>query len=116
MRAGAGPFLAELRTWADVYAVTAPLDGAPTWTHDRETWLFDRLDFAPDRIIHARDKSIIGGDAFIDDRVSSVRAWDRTHLDGLGIVWAEPHNAADAWLGPRVGTYEALAALLEGLR
>src|SRR5262249_10202889 len=39
---GARAFLEELREWADVYAVTAPLDGSPTWAHDRELWLFDR--------------------------------------------------------------------------
>lgn len=110
---GAGPFLARLRQWADVYAVTAPLDGAPTWTHDREIWLFDRLGFTPERVIHARDKSIVGGDVFVDDRLANVEQWAAAHPGGLAVLWLEPHNEADALTWPRetAASYEHLEEL-----
>ncbi len=114
-RPGAGPFLAELRTWADVYAVTAPFDGSPTWAHDRESWLRDRLGFTANHVVHARDKHLIAGDALIDDRVSTLRAWRDAH-PGFAIAWHETHNAADGWNGPRVRDYDELRAHLEYLR
>ncbi len=114
-RPGAGSFLAELRTWADVYAVTAPLDGSPTWAHDRETWLRDRLGFAADRVISARDKSVIAGDALIDDKIQTLRAWRDAHTV-FAIAWHEPHNAAEGWGGPRVRDYAELREHLEYLR
>jgi 5'(3')-deoxyribonucleotidase len=113
---GAREFLAELRTWADVYAVTAPLDGSETWTYDREVWLREELGFKADRVVHARDKRLVAGDAFVDDKHSSVASWSREYPSGLAILWRESHNAADAWAGPSARTYDELRAYLDALR
>jgi 5'(3')-deoxyribonucleotidase len=116
VRAGAGPLLRSLRTWADVYAVTAPLDGSPTWAHDRERWLCDCLGFTPSRVISARDKTPIAGDALVEDKIETLDAWQAKHPGGLAIAWHESHNARDAWVGPRVRGYDELAEYLETIR
>jgi 5'(3')-deoxyribonucleotidase len=113
---GVGSFLSALRAWADVYAVTAPLDGSPTWAHDREAWLLDRLAFAPSRVIFARDKRLIGGDAFVDDKLEHLVEWQDEHPEGLAVMWREPHNASADWSGPRVKDYDELREYLEAFR
>jgi 5'(3')-deoxyribonucleotidase len=113
-RDGSRRFLEDVRRWADVYAVTAPLDGSPTWAYDRERWLVSNLGFKHDEIVFARDKAIVRGDALVDDRHSHVVAWQEAHPDGVAVLWREPHNAKDAWA--RVASsYDGLRAWLKPL-
>jgi 5'(3')-deoxyribonucleotidase len=105
--AGARPFLDELRTWADVYAVTAPLDGSDTWTRDREIWLEKELGFDINHIVHARDKRVVAGDIFIDDKPEHLEAWSKEYPGKSAILWREPHNASSTWI-PWIDSYAAL--------
>lgn len=115
-RTGAKEFLTELRKWADVYAVTAPLDGSPTWVHERENWLVNNLDFNPEEIVFARDKSIISGDAFIDDKVILLQDWIWRNPGKLAIRWEEPYNKFELWSGASVNGYEQLGKWLAILK
>jgi 5'(3')-deoxyribonucleotidase len=113
---GAVDAVLALSIWADIFAVTAPLDGSPTWAYDREAWLCDHFGFEPSQIISARNKHVILGDAFVDDKVESLIDWSQSNPQGLAILWVEPHNRTAAWEGPRVRTYEELFEILEPLR
>ena len=115
---GALSFLTELRMLASVYAVTAPLDGSPTWSYDREQWLCSVLGFTPDKIISCRDKRLIGGDIFVDDKLTHLQDWKNQHQSGTAILWIEPHNRKDAeqWPGPKVNGYVELKDKLRVLR
>ena len=106
-RPGALEFLNEMRAWADVYAVTAPLDGSPTWAHERETWLIERLAFNPQHVISARDKSIVVGDVLIDDKFSTVESWQAAHPESLAVLWREAHNRKESW-HTTAGDYDEL--------
>ncbi len=96
-RHGAREFLAELRKWADVYAVTAPLDLSPTWAHEREEWLVEKLGFEHNHIISARHKRLIKGDILIDDKIDTITEWQTEHPEGLAVLWRESHNAGEIW-------------------
>ncbi len=113
---GAQAFVAELQEWADVYAVTAPLDGSPTWGHDRETWLAEHFNIPAERVVLCRDKSVVVGDALVDDRLSYLTAWAAAHPRGLAVLWRESHNASSKWNGPSVAGYHDLRSYLNGLR
>lgn len=112
---GARELVEELQSFADVYAVTAPL-GGPHWADDREAWLRDRLGIPADRVVSARDKRVVVGDALVDDKLSTLVSWQAEHPGGLAVLWRESHNAAEAWAGPDATTYEGLLAYLRALK
>lgn len=107
---GALEFLEGVRAWADVYAVTSPLVGAPTWAHEREEWLINHLKFDRKHIIHAHDKTVVDGDVLVDDRFATVEAW-YLYRGGEAILWREPHNRKDDWF-PDVYNYDELKRFL----
>jgi 5'(3')-deoxyribonucleotidase len=113
---GAKKFLKDLRQWADVYAVTSPLDGSPTWAYDREQWLAEYLGFDGRHVISARDKRLVAGDAFVDDKLEHLVEWRAAWPKGLPIMWTEPHNEADEWSGPRARDYAGLVDWLGSLQ
>lgn len=112
-REGAREFVDDLRRWAQVVAVTAPLDGSPTWAHERELWLAERLGFDPSEVIQARSKSPVRGGAFVDDKCANVQQWAEENPSGLAVLWGVH---APEWAGPRAADYEALGEYLEALR
>jgi len=70
-------------------------------------------------VIHARDKRLVGGDAFVDDKLKSLEEWSSEHPRGLAILWREPHNETDATKWPSslaVHGYLGLTLILEALR
>lgn len=111
-REGAIELVRGLRAWADVYAVTAPLDGAPTWPFDRERWLVEELGFAPSEVVHARDKRLVAGDVLVDDKPEHLVGWSAEHPEGLAVLWEAPYNDAHPWPGPRVSGYVDLEEVL----
>ncbi len=96
-RPGAREFVADLQAWADVYAVTAPL-GGPHWAHDREIWLEEHVGIRPDRVVSTRDKTVVVGDALVDDKIDTLIGWKDEHPLGHAIFWREPHNQASTYL------------------
>lgn len=115
-RHGVPAFLAGLCDWADVYAVTSPLDGSHTWAFEREVWLIEYLGFDAKRIISTRDKTPIKGDVFVDDRTSHIREWAKAHPTGHAILWEAPYNIADGWGGAVARDLEDLGVQLNELR
>ncbi|MEO9196765.1 MAG: hypothetical protein ABI445_24165 [Polyangia bacterium] len=115
-RPGAGPLVRALRDFGEVYAVTSPFDGSPTWAHDREAWLRDRLGFAADHVISARDKTLIAGDILVDDKTTTLVRWTAANPKGLAILWSETHNRADKWPGFAASNYVELMSLIGAFR
>lgn len=111
---GAREMVAELQTWADLYAVTAPLDG-PHWAFERENWLEAHFNIPRRRVVSARDKSIVVGDALVDDKLSNLVEW-RTRQSGMAVFWRNGGNRHDIWNGAAASTYPGLLHHLSMLR
>ncbi len=114
-REGARELVAEISEWADVYAVTSPLPGSPTWASERAAWLGE-LGLPEKRVVHAHAKYLVSGDALVDDRDSHLEAWSAEHPRGLAVLWREPHNARSSWAGPSATGYAELRVWLDSLR
>lgn len=89
------PYAAEglkhLRGWADrVVCVTSP-HVSGTWVTERYEWLFAR-GFSKYDIVLASDKSLVAGDALIDDYVKNLRG-----TSALPIAIRQPWNSE--WRG-----------------
>lgn len=114
-RSGAFALIEEIRKIADPVAVTAPLEGSPTWAHEREIWLEEHLGFGLDEIVSVRDKSLIPGAVLIDDRLSNLLVWGSAHPSGRALLWDEAHNQNAPWRGPRVKDFFEILRNLDGL-
>lgn len=86
--------MTRLRANHDVYIVTSPLHGSPTWMHDRERWLESTMGISRDRVIHTAAKHCVSGDVFIDDKPENVRNWQAAHPNGIALLWHQPYNWA----------------------
>lgn len=113
-REGAKEFVLGLRDWADVRAVMAPFD-SPTWASERAGWLKEHLGFGRDEIISCHDKSIIRGDALLDDKIENVLGWQVANPSGMSLLWAAPYNSAAQW-SARVDGFAQANAWLEGFQ
>lgn len=80
---------------AEIYFVTSPLEGSPTWTHDREWWLNHYLGYPRSRVIHAKSKHLVSGDVFVDDNDKNVHAWAKCNPTDYAVLWPQPYNRAD---------------------
>lgn len=114
-RAGAREFVAELQTWADVWAVTSPLRGSPTWAYEREVWLAESVGIPAKRMISIDEKHAVRGDALVEDKCANLIAWSAENPGGLCVFWRE-HTSREPWEGPSAGNYKELRAWLEALR
>lgn len=112
---GAREFVHNLRRWATVLAVTAPLNGSPTWAQEREVWLTDHLDFKVDEVISARDKTHVFGHVLVDDKLSTIEGWAKKWACSEAILWTGAHNVRAGW-NPRAADYFDLLGLLAPLR
>lgn len=112
---GAREFVENIRRWATVLAVTAPLNGSPTWAQEREVWLVDNLGFKVEEIISARDKTHVFGHVLVDDKLSTIEAWQKRWPESEAILWTGAHNVRHGW-HPRAGDYFELLGLLAPLR
>lgn len=102
--------IAQLRTIADVYAVTAPFHSLH-WVSERDWWLTEHFGFTRKQIVHTDAKYLVAGDVFIDDKVEHVQRWvDRR--TGTAVLWAQPYNAG-AFVGRahRTGSWDTVVAL-----
>lgn len=91
-RPGALEFVEGLRGWARVVAVTAPLPGSRTWVGERMSWLTRRLGFAARDVVHADDKSLVRGDALVEDRPENLGEWLDAWPGGRGALWDATYN------------------------
>lgn len=109
---GAREAVSLLSESADVYVVTSPFSGNPTWTSERDMWLFEEMGIPPARIVHTGAKHLVRGDVFVDDREDNVAAWEAAwplaktflwkvpsngHLDRSTDLWEDVHLAVKTW-------------------
>jgi len=90
---GADDFLARLRIYGRVVAVTAPASTA-YWASERTDWLRCR-GFATKDIVLAHDKTLVQGDILIDDSAANVRAYAQAHPDREVALLDRPWNQAE---------------------
>lgn len=114
LREGALEFVAGLRTWARVVAVTAPLAGSPTWQSERDEWLRDRLGFDKRDVVQCDDKTLVVGDAILDDKPANVAAWLAANPGKLALLWGESYNRGE-YLYPRVDSFAEATDYLESM-
>lgn len=114
-RAGSRVFLDELRGWARVIAVTAPLTNSVHWAGERAIWLSEQLGFAARDVVQADDKSLVEGDFLVDDKLDNLVEWSAAHPRGEGVLWNMSYNALAQW-SPRASSFEELAGLLARVR
>lgn len=93
---GAIDFVSRVRTFADVYAVTAPLQKAPYWQYDRQRWLEDMFGFQHDEIIATHAKHVCDGDVLIEDKPQTLLAWHAEHSRETPVLWRTSYNV-DHW-------------------
>lgn len=112
--AGAREGVDQLRKWADVIAVTSPF-GGDHWMHERDRWLVQHMGFHKDDIMHVRSarKHRVWGDAFVEDKTSTLRTWHEHHPDKLSVLFLRNYNKNDTWNGPTADGWPHLVSLLE---
>ncbi len=111
---GAREGVDRLREWADVWAVTSPFGGSH-WMHERDAWLIEKMGFDKYDVLHVRGERKHGvvGDAFVEDKTSTLRAWQEAHPTGLGILFVRKYNQNDGWGGTSASGWPALVETLE---
>jgi len=79
---------------SDLYFVTSPWWTSNTWMHDRTDWLVKY--FGQDqghKVIHTSHKSVIRGDALIEDKPETLSAWLPHANDGAqALLMDRPYN------------------------
>lgn len=88
---GAREGLAELRKYADVYAVTAHFS-SQTWVYERDWWLQRHMGFSRTDITHTSAKHLVKTDACLDDKPENVTKWHKAHPNGLAMLWPIPNT------------------------
>lgn len=114
---GAIKGVAQLRAMADVYIVTTPWPGSPTWEHERREWLAERFKIDHKHVLQGDPKFLVDGDMFVDDRSGNVRAWLAERPTKCGVFWGTRHNTSEsvpagAYL---VTSWPSLLELAQGL-
>ncbi len=89
---GARAFVDDLRKLGRVVFATAPMRGL-TWEGERRRWIVDHMGAAWGDVASVPDKTLVSGEAFIDDHPEHVRDW-RAHHDGLALLFDRPFNRA----------------------
>lgn len=95
---GAAEAVAQLRSCAHVYIVTAASDVVR-----RAAWLERHFAVPSDRLVYAKRKYVVSGDVYVDDCEENVVQWHDEHGHGgrRGFLLAQPWNRTA--LRPRVG-------------
>lgn len=88
---------------ADVYVVTAYLRSAPTWVHDRDRWLSEHFGISDKKIVHTHAKYTFSAKALVDDKPTTVAAWQREFRFGFGVLWDQPYNRSVSTLATYIG-------------
>lgn len=101
----------ELREIVNVYFVTAPMRGHPTWAHDREQWLRDLFGDLGQNVISTHHKYCVRGHIFVDDRTKHVDSWSRAHPEGQAFLWNKSYNS-DSDL-PRIKSWRELRGIVD---
>lgn len=81
----------------DVWCVTSPWDGSPTWGYERRLWLQKHFGFDRNRIILAGGKHIMRGDIFVEDTPHHLNSWmdAQVYHGPVGLLIDHPYNRTD---------------------
>ncbi|UOF77286.1 5'(3')-deoxyribonucleotidase [Caudoviricetes sp.] len=111
---GAVEFVATLREFAEVVAVTSPFVGVRNWEADRREWLYEHFYISPKDVIFAHRKELVRGDVLVDDKPSNVEAFAR-EPGQTGLLFTQPWNARHlgGWHVRVTGYKEALRKVRE---
>ncbi len=74
---------------ADVYFVTSPYRGSPTWVHDRSEWLVRYFSDLGEKVIHTKHKELVVGDVFVDDKFEHVEKWEVHNPGKIAFLWGQ---------------------------
>lgn len=88
--AGAVDGVKELMKVADVLFLTSPWSSARGWHTAREEWLREHLGVKPRQVMHGSAKEWVDADYFVDDKSSTVEAWQAAHPRSVAVLWDQP--------------------------
>lgn len=106
----------ELRALGEVVFVTAPMEGSPHWHWERTQWIKEHFGSDGKDIIFATKKQHVVGDVLIDDRLDNLLDWQKSHPNGIPILWSVPYYARLNPMPPGVVSCDSWEGLLEFLR
>jgi 5'(3')-deoxyribonucleotidase len=73
-----------------IVVVTSPWLSCHTWAHVRREWLDKHFDVDSGDLIVTSRKELVGGDAFVDDRIESVASWAIRNPKGHALLMDRP--------------------------
>lgn len=110
---GARDGVAALREWADVRVITSPYP-SPYWEYERREWLRETFGFDRDKeIIQTGGKTVVWGDALVDDKFETIRDWSARWPMSDAVLWLAPWNDHRGWTGATTTGWADLAPYLE---
>lgn len=111
MVSGAKEGIAELRGFAEVWAVTSPF-GGQHWMHERDAWLIRNMGFHKDQVLHVRAASKHGiyGNMLVEDKVDTLRAWQAAWPTESPMLFELSYNRNEGWSGASVDEWPSLVA------
>lgn len=83
---GAQEAVEKIKSLADVYIVTSPMNEYHDWIIHRNKWLKKNFDISPENIVHTSAKHLVQATIFIDDKPENVEKWYQTNI-GIPILW-----------------------------
>lgn len=76
---------------ADVYFVTTPMPGSPTWGFDRTEWLKEKFGKElGEKVAFTDYKYLIPASYLVDDKVDNCRTWEEWNPGGVALLWRQP--------------------------
>jgi len=109
---GAQIGIERVRCYADVFFVTAPLNGE-YWAHERSWSLVNNFGAKFGEVIHTHAKYVCAGDVFLDDKPEHVETWCQHHPNGIGLLWDQPYNRRHTHLRRAYNWDDVLKAVRE---
>lgn len=111
---GACEAIEEIRSFADVYAVTSPQHNRH-WVYERTEWLITHFGFTKKQVANIHDKFIVAGHAFLDDKPSHVEEWQMEYPGRLAMLWHIPNTRTLGEGLLRVHTWDEVSNLTKSL-
>lgn len=87
----------RIRAYATVHFVTSPVHTSKTWAHERTMWLCEHFGARFDDVTSTSSKHRVAGDVLIDDKIKTIRRWQRSHPDGAAILFEAHGNRGEDW-------------------
>jgi 5'(3')-deoxyribonucleotidase len=89
---GAREFVAALRGFGEIVAVTTPFVGVDHWEADRRGWLNTHFGIGHDNVVFCKRKELVCGDVLVEDKPDNALAWGAAWPKGWPILLRRPWN------------------------